>query len=65
MKPLNQKKLKKLIMYHYYDDETLKDAMSISRKAALDWIEEANHFFHKVRGKQWLKDEEMMKKIGW
>jgi len=65
MRGLNQKKYKIKIMSSYFDNETLKDMLRIPKAAALNWIEEANHFFYKARPKEWRKDEEVMKKLGW
>ena len=65
MKKLN-KKHKKLIMDQYFSEEELNDSQKGSRKAVLDWIQEANHFFFKARGPAaWKRDGEIMEKIGW
>lgn len=65
MKKLD-KKYKKLIMDRYFSDEELRNSRKCSREAALNWIQEANHFIFKARGPAaWKKDEMTMKKIGW
>jgi hypothetical protein len=65
MKFSRSKKFKQEVIDNYFDDSSIKESMAISRKAALNWIEEANHFFYKANPRNWRKQTALMKKIGW
>jgi len=62
---MKQKKITKNMLKNYYGPKDIKDFLSFSNVQALNWLEEANAFFYKTGLKNWKKDQEMMKKIGW
>lgn len=53
------------MLLHFYSPKELKDFQKVSKKAVLDWLEEANKFLYKLDPLKWKKDEQRMKRIGW
>lgn len=60
------KKITKQMLASYYTGETLEASKNLSPKNALRWLSQVNRFLNKLIGvKQRLKNEKIMRKLGW